>query len=152
MTSKTNNLMRNLLIFLFPLLLQSCNDRGGFVILDKTYTVEYVDDERNLLGDGFTEKRETKEIKAANDSLAAENAYIGFLAKLKVMYKCHEEGSPYLTRPKFFYLYDENGNLVSRVKGEQRERLNNLVGAGVIEFYKQEINPYGFENATIVED
>lgn len=120
--------------------------------MDKTYTVEYVDEERNLIGSGFSEKRETKEITAANDSLAAEDAYIGFLAKLKVMYKFHENGSPYLSRPRFFYLYDDKGNLVNRVKGEQRERLNRLVGTDVIDFYIQEINPYGFENATVVDD
>lgn len=120
--------------------------------MDKTYTVEYVDEERNLFGSGFSEKRETKEIKAANDSLAAQDAYLGFLAKIKVMYKLHERGTDYLSRPRYFYLYDDNGNLVSRVKGEQRERLNNLVGKEVIEFYQQEINPYGFENITVVDD
>lgn len=86
-----------IIIFLLSILFFACNERGTLSILDKTYTVEYVDDERNLLGEGFSEKREIKEIKAQNDSIAAEDAYIGFLAKLKVMYKCCESGTDYIT-------------------------------------------------------
>lgn len=58
---KTVNLY--IIIFVLSILVFSCNERGNLSILDKTYTVEYVDEERNLLGDGYTEKREIKEIK-----------------------------------------------------------------------------------------
>lgn len=147
---KTVNLY--IIIFVLSILFFSCNERGNLSILDKTYTVEYVDEERNLLGDGYTEKREIKEIKAQNDSVAAEDAYIGFLAKLKVMYKCCESGTDYITRPKFYYLYDDKGNLVNRVKGERREHLNNLVGKEVIECYLNELPPYAAEFSPVIDE
>lgn len=142
---------RILLLITICLLFWSCNNKEKLTIFDKTYTVEYVDDERDLLGNGFTETRETKEIKAQNDSIAAEDAYIGFLAKLKVMYKFHEKGSSYITRPKFYYVYDANGNLIQRVKGDRREQLNNLVGKDVIEYYLNELPPSAVEFSPVID-
>lgn len=123
-------------------------------VWDKVYMVKIVEFERDIFSDRLIEKEDSKEFTASDDDVAAEEGFIWYLANIKTFCKLNESSNGrWISIPKFYFVYDEDGHLVPRIKGEEKQKLINTALSGDdIQAYKDNLPPYHFEYSALIAE
>lgn len=145
-------------LLLFSLcLFSSCKktSEGETVALwDKVYKVEIVEFERDLFSGRLIEKEDTKEFTASDDDAAAKEGFIWYLVNIKIFCKFNESANGnWISIPKFYSVYDEDGHIVPRIKGDAKQSLiKTALSDEDIQAYKENLPPYHFEYSALMCD
>lgn len=121
-------------------------------IWQKVYKVEIVKFEKDLFSGRLIKKEECKEFTAENDCIAAQNGFITYLANIKTFAKLHSNGH-WISIPHFYSVYDENGRIISRIKGDEKQRLIKMaLTDDDIQAYKKCLPTYHFEYSALMQE
>lgn len=125
---------------------------NGESVENKIYKIEVVVFEKDIFSERLVESSENKEFTAESDEEAAVNGFITYLAHIKTFCKLNENDC-WISIPKFYYVYDENGRMLSRIKGDKKQELIEMVlSEDDIQAYKETLPMYHFEYSALVQD
>ncbi|MGM9801549.1 MAG: hypothetical protein ACI309_04485 [Candidatus Limisoma sp.] len=123
-------------------------------VWENVYKVEIVEFERDIFSGRLIEKEDTKEFTASDDIAAAEEGFIWYLANIKTFCKINESSNGnWISIPKFYSVYDEDGHLIPRIKGDAKQNLiKTALSDEDIQAYKENLPPYHFEYSALMCD
>lgn len=121
---------------------------------DKVYKVKIVEFERDIFSGRLIEKEDSKAVTAPDDDVAAKKGFIWYLAKLRTFCELNESSNgKWISIPKFYFVYAEDGYLVPRIKGEKKQELIKLaLSDDDIQAYKENLPPYHFEYSALIAE
>mgnify|MGYP001118649498 CR=1 FL=1 len=142
------------LLCIFPSACKKTSEGETVAAWDKVYTVEIVEFERDIFSGRLIKKEDSKEFMASDDDAAAEEGFIWYLASIKTFCKLNESSNGrWISIPKFYSVYDEDGHFVPRIKGEKKQKLiNTALSDDDIQAYKDNLPPYHFEYSALIAE
>lgn len=121
---------------------------------EKIYKVEILEFDPDIVTGRLEEKTVVNEITAEDDSAAAVEGFLTYVADIKAYCKLkNSDAGNLLSIPKFYSVYDEDGNLLPRIKGEEKQEIIKMaLKDDDIKIYKENLPPYHFEYSALMCD
>ena len=121
---------------------------------NKIYRVNIVKFEHDIITDRIIKIEDTKEFSAPDDNTAAKEGFKWYLAGISTFCLIYESSNGgWLSIPYTYFVYDENGHLISEIKGKEKQDLIKIaLSNDDIQTYKENLPPYHFKYSSLMYD